>query len=137
MENCVFCKIVSGEIPYVKIYEDEFFLAFLDINPISPGHTLVIPKEHYKNIFEINSEPVLDGYFSILKKVSIAIKTATSASGIKVYMDNGSDTNQVIMHCHVHLVPRFDGDGLEMRKGQSAPWDSLEKIGADIKKELI
>lgn len=137
MEECIFCKIIKGDIPCIKVYEDDNFIAFLDIRPISKGHTLLIPKKHYTNIFDIDSEDVLKWYFPAIQKVAIAVKKALNADAINIGMNNGEIAGQIVMHPHVHIIPRFQSDGLRN-------WDrvieindkELEEIGEKIRKEI-
>lgn len=110
METCLFCKIVSGEIPCTKVYEDDTVLAFLDIHPVNIGHTLVIPKKHYPNLYETPNE-TLAHMMIIVRKISIAIKKALNTDGINIEMNNDSTAGQIIFHTHIHIVPRFQGDG--------------------------
>lgn len=116
MTDCLFCKIIAGEIPCTKVYEDEDILAFLDINPVNIGHTLVIPKEHFANIYETPSD-VLAKIMDTAKTLSIATKTALSADGINIEMNNDPIAGQVIFHTHLHVIPRFESDGFRHWKG--------------------
>ena len=104
--NCIFCKIVSGEIPCAKVYEDEKILAFLDIKPVNLGHVLVIPKEHYANMLETPHD-LIAGIFQKSKELMISIKTAMSADFV-VLSVVGID----VPHFHIHLLPRYSSDGL-------------------------
>jgi histidine triad (HIT) family protein len=136
MDDCVFCKIIKGDIPCVNIYEDKNFLAFLDIHLINKGHVLVVVKEHFDNIFEIDDEEIISNYFRVIKKISGALAKITNADGNSIHMDNGVE--QKIIHAHVHIIPRFNNDGLRMMVGGSeAEWNEMEKIGERIRKELI
>ena len=123
MPDCIFCKIVRGEIPSFKVYEDDSALAFLDINPVHPGHTLVIPKEHAGNIFEISADS-WSHVQEIVRKVAVAIEDATHADGVNVLMNNREHAGQIVGHAHVHLIPRFKGDGLN--KWPHKPLDMSE-----------
>lgn len=110
-EDCIFCKIVAGRIPCTRVYEDEKALAFMDISPLNKGHLLVIPKEHFGNIMDI--DPDLYGRLSgIVCRLSKAVKDALNPDGINVLQLNGEAANQVVPHLHMHLVPRWHGDGL-------------------------
>jgi len=113
MDECIFCKIVKGEIPSEKVFENKKFLAFLDIGPVNKGHTLVIPKKHYKNLFDMPEEE-LKGYIEAIQKVSKAIIKAVNADGISINMSNEPAAGQVVMHAHFHLIPRLKGDGLKL-----------------------
>lgn len=113
MPDCIFCKIVRGEIPSNKLYEDADTLAFLDINPVNPGHTLVIPKQHAKNIFDISAEQWAKVQATV-HQLARAVEQAVSADGVNVMMNNREHAGQVVDHAHVHLIPRFKGDGLKL-----------------------
>jgi histidine triad (HIT) family protein len=105
-ESCTFCKIVRGEAPASFVYEDEKVMAFLSTRPINVGHTLVVPKRHYENIFEISEEEVAH-LSSVVKKVACAVKKAASAEGIRIVQNNGEAAGQVIFHLHVHIIPMY------------------------------
>ncbi len=109
MTDCVFCKIVKGDIPCTKIDETPKALAFLDIAPISKGHTLIIPKEHYENIID-TPHAVLAEVMPLLKKVTHAL--ASYAEGVTIGQNNGRAAGQVVNHIHFHVIPRFAQDGL-------------------------
>lgn len=113
MQSCIFCKIVKGEIPAVKVYEDEKVLAFMDINPINDGHTLVIPKKHAENIFEISPED-LSEVISVAHKIARAIKNSLNPEGLTVVQLNGRVAGQMVPHFHVHLIPRKEDDPLKI-----------------------
>ncbi|MBN1850467.1 MAG: HIT family protein [Deltaproteobacteria bacterium] len=108
MEDCIFCKIVKGEIPCFKVYEDERVLAFEDINPISKGHTLLIPKAHAANLQEISDDDLAAVHLAS-KKVIRAIQEVLHPTGVAALQLNGKGANQVVMHYHLHLVPRLPG----------------------------
>lgn len=109
MDECIFCKIVKGEIPSFKVYEDEKVFAFGDINPISPGHTLIIPKRHAQDLWEISGDD-LTAIHLASKKIIKAIQDALQPSGVACVQLNGPGANQVVLHYHLHLVPRLAGD---------------------------
>ena len=115
--DCIFCKIVTGEIPSYKIYEDENVLAFLDITPINPGHTLVIPKKHYKNIIDTPDE-LLQGMALAVKKIAPAIIKAVKADAWNLGANNGAVAGQIVMHTHWHIMPRFTNDGHHLWYGK-------------------
>ena len=108
MEECIFCKIVRGEIPCFKVYEDDRVLAFADINPISEGHTLIIPKRHAENLWEIPEDDLASVHLAS-RKVAHAIRTALNPTGVAALQLNGKGANQLVMHYHLHLVPRAAG----------------------------
>jgi histidine triad (HIT) family protein len=109
--DCIFCKIIEGSLPAFKVFEDNDVVAFLDIFPVQPGHVLVIPKKHSKDIFD-TPDVDMQKVIAAAKKLSWLVKEATKADGINIGMNNGSASGQVVMHAHVHVIPRFDKDGL-------------------------
>ena len=111
MDDCVFCRMVAGEIPVAKVYEDESVLAFLDIGPISDGHTLVIPKQHCAAIHECAPE-ILTAVASRLGRVAGAVAVATEADGYNVLCNSGAAAGQIVEHLHFHAIPRREGDGV-------------------------
>lgn len=110
MERTIFEKIIAREIPANIIYEDEDTLAFLDIAPNNPGHTLVIPKVHARNLLDISEESWL-AVMRTVRKLAPIIKEAVDADGINLAMNNESAAGQVVFHAHVHIIPRHEGDG--------------------------
>ncbi len=107
MDSCVFCDIVRRKRPAYIVYEDDKVMVFLDKRPYNPGHLLVIPKEHYTNIFDI-PEDLLAYLITIVKKMSIIVKNALNASGIRLVQNNESSAGQVIFHFHFHIIPYYD-----------------------------
>ena len=127
MEECIFCKIVKGDIPCARIYEDDKVLSFADINPINPGHALIIPKNHAENIWEITADDLTAIHRTSLK-IARAMKTVLKAEGIAVLQLNGKAVNQVVMHYHLHLIPRrADDPKLTMTEWKLVPGD-MQKI---------
>ncbi len=119
-ENCIFCKIVDGIIPCFKVYEDDRILAFMDINPLNPGHALVIPKEHSATIFDISPEDY--GRISIVAaRIAVAVKNVMRPDGINIMQLNGKAANQVVPHVHMHVTPRWFGDGLAISEWEPVP----------------
>ena len=106
---CIFCNIISGDIPSYKVYEDENFLAFLDISQATYGHTLVIPKEHFEDIFSMPNY-LLDKMLIIVKELAVKIKQATNCKGINILNNNGETAGQSVHHFHIHIIPRYDND---------------------------
>jgi len=115
--DCIFCRIVKGEIPCARIYETDQVLAFLDIAPVAPGHVLVIPKAHHATLFDLPGD--LGGHlFAALAPIGRAILAATQATGLNVQMNNHASAGQLVLHAHLHLVPRRAGDGLALWPGR-------------------
>ena len=138
MRDCIFCKIINGEIPCSKVYEDNEFLAFLDITPINKGHILVIPKKHFVNILDCE-EDVLKKIGPILKKLSLAVKKGVNADGIVIGQNNGEYAGQVVMHLHFHIIPRFKEDGLKHwpKSNQEYSTKEMNKFAEEIRNNII
>jgi histidine triad (HIT) family protein len=135
-ESCIFCKIVRKQAPASIIYEDESVIAFLDIRPLNLGHTLVIPKKHYVDIFDI-SEDQLSQVHKVAKQVSTAVKKATNADGISIIQQNSRAAGQDIFHLHVHVVPRFEGQKLPSFSAlKEVERAKLEGVAKKIKQQL-
>jgi len=135
-KDCLFCKIIKGEIPAYKVYEDNDFLVILDINPVNLGHTLIIPKVHFVNIFD-TPETTASQIGPIIKKISPAVKNGTKADGVNVIINNEKAAGQLIFHAHVHIIPRFENDGFTHWHGQGGETKSdFENIQNSIKKSL-
>ena len=113
MDDCLFCKIIAGDIPCYKVYEDEKNIAFLDINPINKGHTLVIPKVHVSKISEFSDEDLV-AFYRALQRVTRAVEISVSLDGLNLFVNQGVDAGQVIPHFHCHVSPRLKGDGLKI-----------------------
>jgi len=109
MDGCIFCKIVSGEIPSLKIYETDKCIAVLDINPANPGHILIISKKHFENIYDIDDD-VLEDMILVAKKMSIRLKKRFECLGVNILMNNEKIAGQMISHAHIHVIPRYEDD---------------------------
>lgn len=130
--NCIFCKIVAGEIPCFKIYEDDLIVSFLDIGPVVKGHTLVIPKGHYAHVMEVPPE-VLARVSSRLPMLVRSVLSVVGASACHVLLNNGREAMQSVPHLHYHIIPRVAGDGFHV------PWPAkgLDKSDAQRLVEAI
>ena len=133
-ENCIFCKIIKSEIPSYKVYEDDIVLAFLDINPINPGHTLVIPKEHFNNTLETPDE-ILKHIAVIIKKITPKILASVGADAYNININNGEIAGQVVFHAHWHIKPRFKNDGYKLWSGKEYKEGEAEEILKKIKEQ--
>lgn len=109
--NCVFCKILDGVIPSVKLYEDEEFVIILDIGPAAFGHALIIPKDHYANLYEMPEE-LLGKVMSLAKVWGEKLVKVLKADGLNLVQNNGLAAGQTVFHYHLHLIPRYEGDGV-------------------------
>jgi len=125
--DCIFCKIVKGEIPCTRVFEDDRVLAFMDINPLNDGHLLVIPKKHAATILEIDETDFM-AVANAVHKITAAVQKALRPDGINVLQLNGEAANQVVPHLHVHVVPRWFGDRLTISQWEIVPGD-MEKFG--------
>ena len=135
-DDCLFCKMAAGEIPVTKIYEDEDVLAFLDIGPISDGHTLVIPKQHFEKLHDCSPE-VLGRLSSRLGKIAGAVTAAMNSDGYNVLCNNGRAAGQLIEHLHFHIIARKTGDGLfNQWPAYSYKQGEIEVIAEKIRKKL-
>jgi histidine triad (HIT) family protein len=131
--ECIFCKIVSGEIPAVKVLDEELVVAFMDINPSSKGHMLVVPKNHAENIFEI-PESDLATLIKAVKKCAGAAKDVLRAEGVTILQLNGKASDQIVPHLHIHVIPRWENDGLSVSTWEMKPGD-MEEI-QDIARKI-
>jgi len=137
MQECVFCKIIRGELPSVKIYEDGNALVFMDIGPIVKGHLLVIPKEHYADL-AATPTAVLAELMGVVRKIAAAQKKALRADGINVMQSNGRAAGQVVDHIHFHVIPRFASDGhhWNWRAQKYADSNEMQNLAEKIVKTL-
>ena len=108
-ENCIFCKIANGEIPSATLYEDEDFRVILDLGPATKGHALILPKEHYANLYEIYEE-VAAKAFKLAKKMVTELTEVLGCDGYNVVQNNGAAAGQTVFHFHMHLIPRYKND---------------------------
>ena len=135
-DDCIFCKMTAGEVPVTKIYEDEVVLAFLDIGPLSDGHTLVIPKQHYEKLHDCPVE-LLGRVCSCLGKVAKAVATGMNSEAYNVLCNNGRAAGQLVGHLHFHIIPRNTGDGVFNRwPAYKYENGKIEAIAASIRKNL-
>jgi histidine triad (HIT) family protein len=137
MNDCLFCQIIAHELPCHQVYEDDNWLAFLDINPVNLGHTLLLPKQHHRNLLDL-PENLLSEVGPLIQKIALAVKEATQADGINIGWNNESSAGQIIFHSHIHIIPRFKGDGFIHWQGQGdITEEEFTKIKEAVKKALI
>lgn len=136
MPDCVFCKIVAGSIPAQKVYEDAQLLAFMDIGPVRPGHTLLIPKVHHERFTDLSADLAAE-LGRLLPRLARAVVEAAGADGFNLFQTNGACSGQVVPHVHIHIIPRHNGDGYSFhwRAGKYAPGE-LESWRARIAARL-
>ena len=135
--DCIFCKIISGEIPSSKVYEDEDFLAILDIRPVNHGHTLLIPKKHFVNIFDTDDD-IARKIYPTLIKISKGIREGLTADGINIIQNNEKYAGQEVFHSHIHIIPRFRDDSLKFtpRNLSYKDEDEKNKIVSKIREKI-
>ena len=133
MENCIFCKIANGEIPSATLYEDEDFRVILDLGPASKGHALILPKSHAANIYELQDETA--GKAMILaKKMATKLRDGLNCDGFNIVQNNGEIAGQTVFHFHMHLIPRYEGDGVGLTwKPGTLTDEDREEILAKVK----
>lgn len=133
-ENCIFCKIIAGEIPSTAVYEDDDFRAILDVNPAARGHVIILPKKHAANIFELEEEDAAK-IFPVAKKIASALMKTYDCDGVNVLQNNGEAAGQTVFHLHVHVIPRYYDDEVNIiwEPGETP---DLEKAAEEIKKNL-
>lgn len=136
-DDCIFCKIIKGELPCAKVYEDDLQIAFLDLFPISLGHTLLVPKKHYRNIFDADAN-VAPLIYPTLSNLANAIRRATGCAGLNIIQNNEAIANQMVFHAHVHLIPRYENDNIKLAVAgkQQATNEALADMAGKIKKQL-
>jgi len=135
MENCIFCKIIAGEIPSLRFYEDDAVVAFLDIQPANPGHALIVTKKHYPTMGE-TPDAELGRLFAAAKKVGLAAAAAVAAPGFNIIVNNGTVAGQIIPHVHVHAIPRFEDDGHQHWAKRSVPEEKMKAIAVQLQAAL-
>lgn len=126
-ESCIFCKIAAGEIPSATLYEDEDFRVILDLNPASKGHALILPKEHYRNLFDLDDE-LASKALVLAKKMTIRLKEILGCDGYNIVQNNEESAGQTVFHFHMHMIPRYKGDkvGLGWNMGKLKEEDKEE-----------
>ena len=136
MSDCVFCKIVAGQIPSTKVHEDEHTLAFMDLGQVNPGHVLVAVKKHAANLFELDDMQAA-AVARTSTRVARAIRDAFAPAGLSVYQANGKAAGQTVFHYHVHLLPRHEADGMELTwPVKNPPREKLEQYAGSIRAKL-
>lgn len=128
---CIFCKIINGEIPAFKIYEDEYVLCFLDISQASEGHTLIVPKKHFENLFDVNQE-TLTHMTQAVKIVINLLKEKLGVTDVNLLNNSGTNAGQTVMHLHFHIIPRKEGDNINFSFQENEP--NFDKLSQTQKK---
>lgn len=135
MTDCLFCKIIRGQLPSAKIYEDDESVAFLDIHPVRPGHALVVPKAHCTDFLDFSAE-IGSALIRTTQKVAAAVMRATGAQGFNLGVNNGAAAGQVIFHLHLHVIPRVVGDGLRLWRQADYQEGEMARLAEVIRQAL-
>lgn len=140
MTSCIFCQIVEGGLPSSKVYEDEICLAFMDIQPVNPGHVLVIPKAHFVDLTDLPAD-IGTHLFQVAQRIVLSLpKTEIKIEGANLFLAHGEAAGQEVFHVHLHVIPRFTGDGFGFRFGPNyvnlPERQELDSIAAQIKQQL-
>ena len=135
-ENCIFCKIAAGEIPSETVYEDEQFRAILDLGPATPGHTLILPKEHFQDVTELGDEYAAN-VLKVAAKIGKAMKAGLGCQGFNLVQNNGEVAGQTVMHFHMHVIPRYaQREEMVLWDPKSVKREELEEEGAKIRNAM-
>lgn len=129
--NCIFCKIIAGDIPSATVYEDRDFKVIMDISPAAKGHLIILPKKHAADLFELDEDTASKVLF-VAQKVAKAVKEELNCDGINILQNNGEAAGQTVFHYHVHIIPRYDGDTVQMtwEHGKYADGEAAELAAA-------
>ncbi len=135
-DDCIFCKIASGEIPSTTIYEDNEFKVFFDVNPASYGHCLIVPKNHYNDIFDMDAETG-GKLFGLATAVARALKKELNCDGMNIVQNNGLIAGQTVFHFHLHIIPRYEGDTVTVGwQPGTADMEKLAVLAKQIRKDI-
>ena len=135
-DDCIFCKLANGIIPTNSLYEDDIVNVIFDANPASEGHVLILPKEHFDNIYDLDGETA-GKLFALATCIARAMKDALKCDGLNLVQNNGEVAGQTVNHFHLHLIPRYEGDGLNLNwPQQEISGEQLEEIRQSIKKSI-
>ena len=130
--DCIFCAIAAGEIPSFKVYEDDLVLAYLDINPFSRGHTLVIPKKHSAGLLDTDDQTLADVIVRV-RKVAAHVTAKLGCDGFNIVQNNGEAAGQTVRHVHFHIVPRWNGDKASTFENHKGDMDALKALADEIR----
>jgi histidine triad (HIT) family protein len=141
MKSCIFCQIINGKAEASKVYEDDVSLAFMDIQPVNPGHVLIVPKEHFIDLTDLPAD-IGAHLFQVAQRISLSMpKTGVKCEGIDLFLAHGEAAGQEVFHVHLHIIPRFGGDGFGFRFSPNyvnlPERSELDRIAAQIKGQLV
>jgi len=135
MDDCIFCKIIAGKVPAHKVYENDKIFAFLDVAPVQPGHTLVVPRAHHVDLLE-TPDDVLSDMMTRTKKIAAAVVKAVKADGFNLGCNTKKAAGQAVFHTHLHIIPRFTNDGLQPWPHKKPAQEELKKVADAIRGQL-
>jgi len=131
-DNCIFCKIVNGEIPSKQVYEDELFRVIMDVSPATKGHVLILTKKHYRNIFDL-ADLEASRLLVLAKRIAVAMKEGLACDGINIIQNNEAVAGQSVFHFHLHIIPRYENDGQNMLwTPRTSDAETLERLAATM-----
>ena len=136
MSECLFCKIIVGELPSTRVFENDDALAFLDIHPVNPGHTLLVPKKHCTMLTDADDETIAN-LGKLLKRVASAVIKGTDADGCNISVNNGAAAGQQVFHLHWHIIPRFSSDGLKLWPQKEYANNQREEVAEKIRTSFV
>ena len=136
MSECLFCKIIVRELPSTRVFENDDALAFLDIHPVNPGHTLLVPKKHCTMLTDADDETIAN-LGKLLKRVASAVIKGTGADGCNISVNNGAAAGQQVFHLHWHIIPRFSSDGLKLWPQKEYANNQREEVAEKIRTSFV
>jgi histidine triad (HIT) family protein len=134
-DKCIFCEIASGRIPSIRVHEDSDFLAFMDINPVSPGHLLLVTREHFASTLDV-PDKILARALPLAKRIAEAAMTSVGVTSFNLLVNNGPESGQLVPHWHLHVIPRKDKSEFPMKTGEPADLTKLPFAAASIRENL-
>jgi histidine triad (HIT) family protein len=136
MSDCIFCEIVKGRIPSIRVYEDDDFLVFMDINPVTNGHCLLVTKNHYQTTGDV-PDHLLAKALPLAKRIALAVQLGVSAPAYNLIQNNGAESGQLVPHWHLHIVPRNNTGEIALKQGDPADFTKLPFVAATIRDNLL
>jgi histidine triad (HIT) family protein len=135
MSDCIFCEIANGKIPSIRVYEDDDFLVFMDINPVTNGHCLLVTRAHYPTSNEV-PDSLLSKAFPLAKQIAIAVQIAVASPAYNLIQNNGPESGQLVNHWHLHIIPRNNVGEIPLKQGDPADFTKLPFVAASIRDNL-
>ena len=132
-DTCIFCRIAAGEIPSKTLYEDDEFRVILDLGPATKGHALILPKNHYRNLFELPKEQA-EKAIVLAKKMALRMQEKLHCDGLNLVQNNGETAGQTVFHLHIHLIPIYEGDNVRIKWAEHSEEFDIEALAVEIRK---